>query len=88
MGNEKKLLKFDDDIKQKIVGELKKRAEKLGISESVTIVDGFVDQPFTKELSDNFIIGGPTIPMIMLLGNESCRVYHFALKALLKDLEL
>lgn len=68
-----KVIKFQD-VQQKIITELKMRAQKIGISESVTLVDGFISQPFSMEISSSFMIGGPTIPMIMLLGNESGRL--------------
>lgn len=84
--NQHRIIKFQD-VQQTIITELKERAQKIGISESVTLVDGFISQPFTMEISRSFIIGGPTIPMIMLLGNESGRIYFFALKAILKDME-
>ncbi len=82
--NQKKILKFED-IKSRIMEELKNRSSKIGINESVTLVEGFLNEPFSKELSTSIMIGGPTVPMIMLVGNESGKVYLFALKALLKD---
>lgn len=83
----KKIIKFSD-IRQDIIFELHKRAQDIGIAESVTLVEGFVNQPFGMELSGTYIIGGPTIPMIMLLGNTTGRIYFFALKALLRNIEL
>ena len=41
-----------------------------------------------KELTGAFVIGGPTIPMIAVVGNNSGRIYFFALKALLPDIEI
>ena len=87
MVNEKKTLKFEE-VKSRIVSELEKRYENLGITEEVTIIDGFVNQPFTMELSNTFMIGGTTIPMIMLVGKDSGRIYFFALKAIIKDIGL
>lgn len=83
--NQKKIIRFDD-IKEEIVNALKRRSLK--ITESMTLIDGFVSEPFGKELSDSFIIGGPTIPMVMLVGEESGQVYFFALKAILPSIEL
>jgi hypothetical protein len=82
-----KIIAFKD-IQNSLMDELKKRLQTLEIKESVTLVEGFISQPFNKELSTSFVLGGPTIPMVMLLGNESGRIYLFALKALLKDMEL
>lgn len=81
-----KTIKFSD-IRQELINELKARATDINIDESLTLVEGFVNQPITMELSASFFIGGPTIPMIMVLGNKSGRIYLFALKALLKDIE-
>lgn len=83
--NLKKLVKFEE-IKDQIIAELEKRSAIIQISEPVTLVDGFLNEPFSKELSDTFVIGGPTVPMIMLVGNDSGKIYFFALKALLRDI--
>jgi hypothetical protein len=82
-----KIIKFEE-IREKIVSELKHRSKKFRIEESVTLLDGFVNTPFGKELSDSFVIGGPTIPMIMLVGNDSGQIYFFALKAIIPDIKL
>lgn len=76
-----------EDYKQRITDALKQKGN-LGIQEPVTLIDGFVNQPIQKEISGSFMIGGPAIPMIMLLGNNSGRVYFFALKAILPDIKI
>lgn len=80
-------IKFDD-IRPRIINALKEHSKNSGIAESVSLVDGFVSQPFSMQLSDSIIIGGPTVPLIMLVGNESGQIYFFALKAILKDLDI
>jgi hypothetical protein len=84
-----KIIKFSE-IKTRLVEALteKLKTNKLQLTEKVTIIDGFVNQPLSMELSGSFVIGGPTIPMIMLIGNESGRIYYFALKAILPDIEI
>ena len=77
-----------EKIKEQIITALQDPSKNLGIDEPVTLFDGFVNQPFCTELSGTFIIGGPTIPMIMLVGNNSGRVHFLALKAILKDIDL
>lgn len=84
---EKKTLKFSD-YKDQIIKALQKRQTSLGIHEPVTLIDGFVNQPIQKELTGGFVFGGPTIPMIAVVGNNSGRIYFFALKILLPDIEL
>lgn len=87
--NQPKIIKFSE-IKERLVQALniKLSQNKLQVSEKVTIVDGFVNQPLSMELSGSFVIGGPAVPMIMLVGNDSGRVYYFALKAILPDIQL
>ena len=80
-----KKIKFDE-IKQDILSALQQKAETLG--EPVSLIDGFVSSPFSTELSDSVILGGPTIPMVMLVGDNSGRLYFFALKAILKSIEI
>lgn len=87
INSEQKVIKFEE-IKDQILFELDKRAGKIKIPEPVTLLEGFVNEPFGKELSKSFIIGGPTIPMIMLIGNDSGQVYFFALKAILQNIGL
>jgi hypothetical protein len=83
---QQKIIKFSE-IKNDLVIALneKLKSNKLHITEKVTIIDGFVNQPLSMELSGSFVIGGPTIPMIMLIGDESGRIYYFALKAILPN---
>jgi hypothetical protein len=71
------------DIKQDILEALKKLPEDAGITEGVDLVDGFINNPLNKDLTDSIMIGGPTVPMILLVGQKSGRVYLFALKRLL-----
>ena len=78
---------FFNEIKPKILAALQANP-KVEIKESVSLVDGFVSQPISMELSNSVMLGGPMIPMIMLVGNESGQIYIFALKAILKDIEI
>jgi hypothetical protein len=80
---EKKVIKFED-VKKDILDALNNR--RIKITEPVTLLEGFVNEPFAKELSSSFLIGGPTVPMIMLLGDESGQIYLFALKAILPNI--
>ena len=67
-----KIIKFSE-IKDELVKALNEKLQNntLHISEKVTIIDGFVNQPLSMELSGAFVIGGPTVPLIMLVGDES-----------------
>jgi hypothetical protein len=81
------VLKFED-MRPRIIAALKDHSKNSGIKEEVSLVDGFVSQPFSLELSNSVILGGPMVPLIMLVGNESGQIYFFALKAILKDLDI
>jgi len=75
------------EYKQKIITAISAKGN-LGIAEPTTLVDGFVNQPIQSEFTGAFIVGGPAIPMVMLLGTNSGRIYYFALKAILPDIKL
>jgi hypothetical protein len=84
-----KTIKFSEK-KEEILNALNEKitSGKWYINEKVTIIDGFVNQPMSMELSGSFIIGGPSVPMIMLVGTESGRIYYFALKAILPNVNI
>lgn len=81
-----KIIKFQD-IKNSILEELNRRIKnnelKFAFPEEVNLVDGFVNQLITNQISNSFELGGPTIPMIMLVGKKSGQIHFFALRALL-----
>lgn len=83
---QKKIIKFSE-IKDRIRTAIDSKSLFLGITEPVSLIDGFINSPISMELSGSFVIGGPTIPMIMLVGTQTGRIYFFALKALIPDLE-
>jgi len=59
----------------------------MGENQGFTLVDGFVMQT----LQDNpagFVIGGKSVPMVMVVGNATGRVYYFALKALVPSVNI
>ncbi|HAT9260032.1 TPA: hypothetical protein JBC74_00005, partial [Legionella pneumophila subsp. pneumophila] len=63
-------IKFTD-YREKIIQELNNKKVFLGINEPVSLIDGFINQPIQQELSGNIVIGGPTIPMVAVVGNNS-----------------
>jgi hypothetical protein len=81
-----KITKFAD-IKDELIKKINGKITLLGLNEPVTLVDGFINQPISMELSGSFIIGGPTVPMIMIVGNNTGRVHFFALKAVWPDFD-
>jgi hypothetical protein len=84
-------IKFEE-YRKKVTEALDKRLKMPGgpfMGESgYTLIDGFFNQPFQKEMSSNFVIGGPALPMVAIVGNTTGRVYFFALKVLVPDIKL
>lgn len=76
-----------DEIRDKIADLFTdERLEKANIHESVSLIDGFYVPDFRKEVNHDLIIGGPYIPLVMLVGDESGQIYFFALYALFPEL--
>jgi hypothetical protein len=56
-----------------------------GESAGFTLIDGFAIQSIQAQ-SGGIVIGGNSIPMVVVVGNTTGRIYYFALKALLPAL--
>jgi len=80
-------IKFSD-YKDQIITSLKDKGKNLWINEPVTLVDGFINQPIDTVLNGSFNIWGPSIPMILLVWDTTWRMYHFALKAILPNIDI
>lgn len=72
-------------LKNDILKEINSPEGAFKLDESTTLFPEFINQPFYTEITGATIIGGPTVPMIMLIGNNTGRIYLFALKAVLKN---
>jgi hypothetical protein len=77
------------DIKPVLIIEIEKRliVENL-IPDDFILIESFFNQPVQTELSGQYVIGGPTIPMVALIKKTSGQISFFALKALLPDLTI
>lgn len=73
-------------LKSEIIKVLKENPTN--IKEPVYLLDGFIMAKFKPVLNGKYQVGGPTVPMVMLIGQESGTVYHFSLRALLPWLEM
>ena len=84
-------LKFGN-YKSEIIGALnakRKEAKCTSCGEAKwVVVDGFINQPFQKELSASFVIGGPSIPIVAVVCNNCGLINYYALKALLPDINI
>lgn len=80
-------IKFED-YKQRITAAISTRLHTnlLPKENGFTLIEGFITQPLSKEISGSLVIGGPSIPLVAIVGNTTGQVYYFALKALLPEI--
>lgn len=74
-----------DKVKPLIIEVLEKK--NLGIGEPLSLVDGFFIMPLHPTCENFILVGASTVPMVVLFGENTGRIYHFALKAILPDWE-
>lgn len=82
-------IKFES-IKEQIQNAIELRIQQGVISDTsgFILIDGFINMPFQKELGNSFVVGGPTIPSVAVVGKSSGIVYTFALKVLIPGIQL
>jgi hypothetical protein len=85
MADSSKRISFEE-LRPKILSSLK--SKPLELKEPLTLIDGFLIGTFSTEISSVVTLGGPTIPMVMLLGDHTKQVYFFPLKSILPDIEI
>ena len=78
------------DIKEELQNALQEKLKQAPIvgEAGFTLIDGFMTLPLHGEISNNVIIGGPSIPVVGIVGNTSGRVYTFALKVILPRIQI
>lgn len=83
-------VKFSDikDDLQKALQERLKNTSMPDEREGFALIEGFMTLPLQGEISGGMIIGGPSIPMVGIVGKTSGRVYTYALKAILPDIQI
>ncbi|WP_028524546.1 hypothetical protein [Runella limosa] len=52
------------------------------------LIDGFINMPFQKEIGGAFVIGGPTVPAVAVVGKSTGLIHSFALKILLPHVQI
>ena len=83
-------IKFDD-YKQKITEAIQDKLKQNPIKgeDGFSLIEGFFNQSIQNEIAaGNILIGGITVPMVAIVGNKTCRMYFFPLKALLPDIKV
>lgn len=77
-----------NDYKQKILTKLQERRIVFaGEPTGVTLMEGFSHLPITDVLNNETVIGGTTVPAVILVGNSTGRLYFVALRHLLPEIK-
>lgn len=82
-------VKFEDE-KDNIQKEIEKKISTGVIKDpgGFILIEGFINMPTQNEVGGAFVIGGPTIPTVAVVGKTTGLVYTFALKILLPNIKL
>ena len=73
--------KYSEDILKKL-----KENKNLTLQGNWTIMEFFVNQSIQEEISGNIVIGGPTLPLVVMMNTDTGEVKYFSLKFLIGDL--
>ena len=52
------------------------------------LIDKFINQPIQQAISGAFVVGGPTLPMVVLVHAKTGEVKFIALKVIIPDFPL
>jgi len=75
-----------EDIKGEVLQILRKKS---GLTApNITLVDGFVSINFSQDVPIKTIFDRTTIPMVAIINDDTGQIYIYALKALMKDLDI
>lgn len=79
-----------DDYKEEInkAIQLKINSGAINDPNGFILIDGFINMPINKEIGEAFIIGGPTIPAVAVVGKRTGIIHTFALKILLPQIPI
>ncbi len=81
-----KFIEIKDELQKALQDKLNKKPV-IG-EDGFTLIDGFMTLSLNGEISTNIIIGGPSIPVIGIIGNTSGQIYTFALKVILPNIKI
>ena len=73
--------KYSEAILKKL-----KENKNLTLQGNWTIMEFFVNQSIQEEISGNIVIGGPTLPLVVMMNTDTGEVKYFSLKFLIGDL--
>lgn len=72
---------------QQIISQKYSRGEFSG-EQSVALIDGFLNDPLQTSIGTGYSLGGPSLPLVAVVGATTGKVYYFALKALIPTIQL
>jgi len=76
-----------NEYKDRIISALENKGFRMrteGVNvQQYALIDGFINQPIYNQLSNNVVIGGPTVPMIMIVKIGTGELSFFPVKALI-----
>ena len=79
-------MKFDQDTKEMIANQITKKGALKPCArcgeQNFSLLDGFVSLPLSQELSNNVIIGGPSVPCAVVACSTCGHIDFHALGAL------
>lgn len=76
---------FKSDIQNAVQAKITSRV--ITDPAGFVLIDGFINLPYYQEISSNVILGGPTIPAVVVVGKSTGLIHTFALKALLPNIQ-
>jgi len=77
-------VKFED-VKDILMEKLSPKLDLINPNEEFILMEGFISSPYTTELSNVLLIGGPTIPLVMVFGKKTSLMYFFSYKDLMEE---
>lgn len=84
----KKEISFQEK-REEILQALKKtNFQDAWIFEELALVDGIAYHSLSDSISGGIVIGGKSIPMVVLVWKKTGKLYFFALKSLLPNLDV
>ena len=75
-----------EELRPLILESLK--SKPLELKEDVKLVDGFLIGKLDSEITGKVYLSGPTLPMVMLLGDDTKQIYFYPLKSVLPDINI
>jgi len=79
-----------EQYKERIQQAIESRIKQGLISDpqGFILLDGFINIQLQKEMAGAFVIGGPSVPSVAVVGKSSGLIHTFALKVLIPEIQM